>query len=1015
MTVTTGMGHQWLLGYDDQGRVAAITTTDTTPADVTRFFYNPGQTIAIEGFGQPQQRAAIYALDSQGQALSVQDAVGDTTTYTYNQQHDVTSRADANNAAGHDTTTHYAYTYAGPTGSLGPDGTVGLLTQETSPPVGTYSPQSALAAQTTTYQYDPHTFDLVEVDKPGGGVTRYSYDGHHGRVATIELINTTSSGCGGQQAQRARPSAAQPRRAAILVARAMAAPAACGTNPHTFAQWRGQLTGIDAFGEITGTTDARGVSVAQTEDTATPVAVPNAVAAAYTRQYGYTDAAGYDVGDLTSASSAPITTTRGANTPVTTGYAYDLDGEPITTTMPNGAVVVAAYDHLGRPVRTTQPGVALSVLGPTVTINTGLGYDGDGNVITATDGAGDLTQAVYDALGRTIQTINPVGATTRDTYSGPVLTDIQNTMGQITHYDYNGADRLVGVTDPIGTRRSAGLDPAGNTAAITTPLDYNNSQTNTVETRGYDALNRAATNTVSGVGETSPSAAQSTTTSYDADGNVAQVQAPNGDVTYHTYDILDRPQWSEVDPGLLTAPPTGSVAPPASEAYGFDAADNLTYQSDFNTRARQLGYDAANRLTGQTDQPSCGGCATPAITTTLGYDADGVVVRATRQEGTALPTTTSTRANAADWALSQDDGLGATYTAYDLAGRLVGQSLGVGAGGLTPLGLTAGQVNLYDKEGRVTRTWEGARGGSPLVTASSFTYNAADLPDTTTLPGGVTDTRQYDKDNRLTSLRVSSPGNLNPRYDYGYDPQGHTVSITTTGALDGRLQRVSYTASGFLRQIDVQNAPLASSAYAYDGAGNILKGGPYGLDKYYYVEGSADGTQVAPPPNWRPNELLKVNDQAGGDTTFGYDDWYVLDGRGDVVALTDPKGAVADRYYYDAWGAPVSPDGLASPYTEAMHQPLRYRGYWYDGWDDSLGQSKDQARNTNAAVSWYWLPARAYDPRLRRFLQPDPAKQSALLDYVYANDDPLDVSDPSGLDGCRRSNIVTFLQLAQAP
>jgi len=46
-----------------------------------------------------------------------------------------------------------------------------------------------------------------------------------------------------------------------------------------------------------------------------------------------------------------------------------------------------------------------------------------------------------------------------------------------------------------------------------------------------------------------------------------------------------------------------------------------------------MGYDAANRLTGRTDQPSCGGCATPAITTTLGYDADGAVVRVTRQEG----------------------------------------------------------------------------------------------------------------------------------------------------------------------------------------------------------------------------------------------------------------------------------------------------------------------------------------------------------------------------------------------
>ncbi len=41
----------------------------------------------------------------------------------------------------------------------------------------------------------------------------------------------------------------------------------------------------------------------------------------------------------------------------------------------------------------------------------------------------------------------------------------------------------------------------------------------------------------------------------------------------------------------------------------------------------------------------------------------------------------------------------------------------------------------------------------------------------------------------------------------------------------------------------------------------------------------------------------------------------------------------------------------------------------------------------------------AVRPAAATLLQPDPAKQGGLPDYVYANDDPLDVSDPSGLDG----------------
>lgn len=81
-----------------------------------------------------------------------------------------------------------------------------------------------------------------------------------------------------------------------------------------------------------------------------------------------------------------------------------------------------------------------------------------------------------------------------------------------------------------------------------------------------------------------------------------------------------------------------------------------------------------------------------------------------------------------------------------------------------------------------------------------------------------------------------------------------------------------------------------------------------------------------------------------------------------------------------------------------MPQPLRYRGYWDDAWDDALGGTPNQGWNSGAALAWYWLASRPYDPRLRRFLQPDPSKQGALPDYSYAHDDPLDVSDPQGLE-----------------
>ena len=76
--------------------------------------------------------------------------------------------------------------------------------------------------------------------------------------------------------------------------------------------------------------------------------------------------------------------------------------------------------------------------------------------------------------------------------------------------------------------------------------------------------------------------------------------------------------------------------------------------------------------------------------------------------------------------------------------------------------------------------------------------------------------------------------------------------------------------------------------------------------------------------------------QQNGQTTRY---WYVLDGQGNVVAVTDVNGPHAglDRYAYDPWG-----EGLPEGTSESVPQPLRYRAYWWDG-----------------ALGWYWLATRS--------------------------------------------------------
>jgi len=184
----------------------------------------------------------------------------------------------------------------------------------------------------------------------------------------------------------------------------------------------------------------------------------------------------------------------------------------------------------------------------------------------------------------------------------------------------------------------------------------------------------------------------------------------------------------------------------------------------------------------------------------------------------------------------------------------------------------------------------------------------------------------------------------------GYNAEGqrarYTVTMSGTATLD---ERFGYR-GGQLAQMAAMTATLT-------GGGAIQRTGQY-TDSYVYGANDA------------PLELLRQR----GSATSRY--WYTLDGRGNVVALTDINGAVVDRYAYDPYGENL-PEGT----NETIPQQLRYASYWFD-----------------AALGWYWVGARSYDPE-GRWVQPDPSQADGLRTYVYADDDPVDETDALGLGG----------------
>lgn len=145
---------------------------------------------------------------------------------------------------------------------------------------------------------------------------------------------------------------------------------------------------------------------------------------------------------------------------------------------------------------------------------------------------------------------------------------------------------------------------------------------------------------------------------------------------------------------------------------------------------------------------------------------------------------------------------------------------------------------------------------------------------------------------------------------------------------------------------------------------------PLGVDKS--TTGSASAYVVRDPHG----NLVGYLDASG---THWY---YLLDGHGSVVAVINNSGStVGNRYAYDEYGRSVFAYG-----TPTVAQPWGYTA----GYTDPTGLTK--------------FGTRYYDPNLGRWTQPDPvagtlASPQTVDRYLYASDNPIDNTDPTGMCG----------------
>jgi RHS repeat-associated protein len=157
----------------------------------------------------------------------------------------------------------------------------------------------------------------------------------------------------------------------------------------------------------------------------------------------------------------------------------------------------------------------------------------------------------------------------------------------------------------------------------------------------------------------------------------------------------------------------------------------------------------------------------------------------------------------------------------------------------------------------------------------------------------------------------------------------------------------------------------SSTAYVYDGSNIHLEydnGAPASSPTAVYTDGLAT------------DQVLEV--ARGGQQYY-----YLDNGAGSTVALTDAAGSVVQRYAYDAFGNMTAGSGGPVPNT------ITYTG-----------------REWDAASGLYYYRARWYDPTTGRFLSEDPAPSTNP--YPYVHDDPVNSADPSGAQDLVEEEVV---------
>ncbi|MEU1049405.1 RHS repeat-associated core domain-containing protein [Streptomyces sp. NPDC005897] len=722
-----------------------------------------------------------------------------------------------------------------------------------------------------------------------------------------------------------------------------------------------------------------------------------------------------------SGNLAKVTDTDGK----ATTYEYDSSRRVTKVTTPEGTVTLFTYDSHNR-VTSMQRATESTTgghTGPTWRYDYSAATPSAAGTTTVTDPDGDETIHTHNADGEVTKVTDPLGHSRHSTYKNHLSqtaidamgTGADGTGGNTTTYGWDGRNNALSQKLPMGA--TASVTAYQTVAGTDLPNDFTTAD-GRKDSFKYDANGNTMSVTTSGTAggtreytynEATPKCGgfegqrctaedgngKVTSFTYDDQGNLWKVKppAPLGETT-NTYDALGRVETVTDGRGIKTV-------------YDYDNRDRVREVSSTNSTVTYT-YDGDGNVKTRTDASG---------TTTWEYDKLNREKRRTLQNGTQT-VLAYTPGGDVDY---YTDPTGKTDYTWDAAGRL--DYLTAPDGKKTdfdynnndkrtktvyPGGAT--QAVTIDKNGRPEKVK--TTSGTQTFIDLTYSYKNTAGKDTTKIRTRTdnttkyTTTYTYDSQDRLSyALEADSAGTRKASWLYCWDDAGNLKS--QDGSKNTCPGSTTYTYND-ASQLSGKNGSTAG--WSYDKLGNEtaaadntprtgetwtdysqLAGITAGGKSYELVHaGTSNAERTKLGSTWFHHTALGlastttngtdtgfIREPAGtlnSMTTGGKSYYYLTDATGNVLGLTDSTGKRTHTYAYGPTGLPRT-----TP-SEAVPQPYRYAGSYAD------------------PTGLYKMGHRYYDPTLGRFTQPDPSGQEENP-YLYAEGDPVNRTDPTGLFG----------------